>query len=203
MFLKVAINIFGTKVLFLSKQQIARYGFGEIFLLDQFNEIKSLSNAPRKFNFGYVGRVDVAKGFHRFIEIANQICQEEEYTVCANLLIWSKSEAKLAQRLATSQISMQFTAKSGAAAPYYNNIDVLLLPYVDLSSTVAIPFVVLEALSAGCKVIVPDFISHTLVDSGYRLAENLITYPQSNYSKTLVAELCIKTMKELNQQKDF
>lgn len=143
------------RVVTITKHQKRIYPFStRLDLLDLYEKgaeataEPSDQGAPRRFEFGYVGRVDEEKGFFVARDILKSLSKSHE--VVMDILVWS--DADKAEIPAPTERLHIVDGSRTKSAPIFTEIDNVILPYKDLSSTIAFPLVLLEACLENCTV---------------------------------------------------
>lgn len=115
----------------------------------------------RDIDIGYIGRVDDEKGFFEVIEILQDI-RLKDYKKLCDILIWDdKKDIQIINDIKNKNIpSLIFNTnfKSTNSLPNYQNIKAVILPYRNFNSTIRVPLVIFESLSAECLVFLPKWI---------------------------------------------
>ena len=116
----------------------------------------------RKFDIGYIGRIDREKGFFNALDILSNK-KLNNFAKSMDLLLWdTPEELEIISKLKKEQnilgIKFKFTEKTSNSLPNYQNMKAVLLPYKNFDSTIRIPLVIFEALKAGCLVFLPEWI---------------------------------------------
>lgn len=102
----------------------------------------------RNYKYGYVGRIDIDKGYSKAVELMESLSINN--TCVLDILIWDDAELKYLPS-GNKNLDVRWGNKSKGVPPY-SEIKNLILPYKSLSSTIAFPLVVLEALVNGCCI---------------------------------------------------
>ena len=125
-------------------------------ILDSFIKLNA-----RDIDIGYIGRVDDEKGFFEAIEIFEDI-RLKDYKKLCDILIWDdKKDTQIISDIKNKNISsliFNTNFKSLNSLPSYQNIKAVVLPYKNFNSTIRVPLVIFEALSAECLVFLPKWI---------------------------------------------
>lgn len=156
--------LLGVRFYIISSRQRVLYPQGELIdLIDLYGGegAGDLSHGGRKYDLGYVGRVDEQKGFFEAVKFFDSLPAGK--TVMLDILLWCENDRRLCENLQLSRFDVFYKTKQVSEAPKYNEIDTLYLPYKSLSSTIAVPLVVVEAVLSGCSVVVPSWLLKDLV----------------------------------------
>ena len=112
------------------------------------DNILAEDTVSRKYKYGYIGRVDRKKGYFHAVKILKRL--SKNYRTVLDLLIWDSKDLE-----EVPQPSHNFDILTGGrdkAIPIFADIENVILPYEDLSTTIAFPLVLFEAALCGCNV---------------------------------------------------
>jgi len=164
--------------------------------LTRNKNLNTCKEGSTKYNFGYIGRVCAEKGFYSAVKALNRL-DFLGFSCTVNILAWTEKDKKICENLLNDSVNKVIKNKVDTKEPpFYNDIDILILPYKSLTSTVQVPFVVLEAIISGCIVITSNDIKNVVNPLLGALSHRLYSY--NNESE--IIGLCKKCIKELKQQ---
>jgi len=172
----------------------------DVATIDQHKN-NGLSKSDRLYDIAYIGRIDKEKGYY----IAKDILLSDKlkfYSRMFDILLWGgEDEDKEVTALSDasrgdSNVTFFYGGKDKLAPDLYD-VNVLVLPYESLDSTIAVPLLIVEALVYGCNVVLPitlinDVQLHTGIDASF--AERLFFYSEND-------RIYGKVMEALNEQK--
>ena len=138
----------------ISKWQAAYYYKSEILnLYDLYIEgsvaSDMCSNSTRTYRYAYVGRIDDDKGYFEAKIILMKL--SKKYKCLMDILLWRQSDVRHLPPRDLSNLKI-ITGGRDKVKPSFSEINALVLPYKSLSSTIAIPLVLLEGCLAKCTI---------------------------------------------------
>ena len=143
--------------------------YGDPILLDPVEVCKSemrlegsetFTKRERAFIYGYVGRICRSKGFYDFMAFAEELSRDSRLKprILVDLLLWGTEEEEIFLRRykPPQNIEIMTKEKTIGLRPSYSDIRVLVLPYESICTSIAVPFVPIEAVLSGCEVVLPE-----------------------------------------------
>ena len=127
----------------------------------------------RPYKYGYVGRICTKKGFYKFIgfveDLNSRYAEKERFLL--DLLLWNTDEEHIFLNTykKPSNLTISTKNKEQFQYPNYSMIRNLILPYESIGTSIAVPFVPIEALLSGCNVFLPASLHEIF---GWIMVEN-------------------------------
>jgi hypothetical protein len=140
----------------------------DLYISTGFTKITNKKKS-RKYEFGYVGRVDEEKGY--FVARDLMISLSIKKKCLLDILIWSETELKDLPKPNNNLTIIHGRRQKGY--PIYKDIKNLILPYKSLQSTIVLPLVTIEALLNGCNVYTSPEVRKILKSEAPKLIQNV------------------------------
>ncbi|MBN2064568.1 MAG: glycosyltransferase [Sedimentisphaerales bacterium] len=119
-----------------------------------------------KIRVAFLGRIDTGKGLEHALSLLTRLSHREKFDCMISGFPWlSKPETVKLHKHLLAQTAVRYVPVEyenwspqvcASLRDMLRDIDILILPYRHLSSTIDIPLLLLEAMASLCVVITPD-----------------------------------------------